>query len=379
MNGQEISVRYWENHVRHVRAHRQVVESLLQKWDLTSETLGFAEASGDEMDRDLRAIDILMHHINEHLHYPQSERGMLYPMGKEVWIAGGKVLTERRSEFGNPYKAFQFDRDIAGNFWGQSLMSYLVPMQEAFNYLVNKIETHADLVANSRTFYNARLKILWDEIKAKIKGKTPTGILIPTDGPPGGGNIFSDSGGNMPGYIFTMLGALEQWGYKLGGFTEVMQGTVPAYASGRAIGQALQSAGVRIRKGVKHLGWYYQAKFRDYIKYLKFADQTTVFNVLDGNKNERIALSDIDFDAIDDVRIDVRNVLGSWREEQFDKLTGIMERNPALAQIILPALLQYLDENLDTGKLDREGQLESSLAVLHDEMGMMKAGMKKNG
>lgn len=381
LNGQEISAKYWENHVRHIRAHKQVVNSLLQKWDLTSEMFGAGgvEASGDEMDRDLRAIEILMAHINEHLQFPQSERGMLYPMGKEIWIAGGKVLAERKSEFGNPYKAFQFDRDIAGNFWGRSLMSYLVPMQEAFNYLVNKIETHADLVANSRMFYNARLKVLWDKIREKMKGKTPVGVMIPTDGPPGAGNIVWDNGGSMPGYIFQMLGALEQWGYKLGGFTEVMQGSVPAYASGRAIGQALQSAGVRIRKSVKHLGWYYQAKFRDYIKYLRYADQTTIFNILDGNKNERVALSDIDFDAIDDVRIDVRNVLGSWREEQFDKLTGIMERNPALAQIILPALVQYLDENLDTKKLDREGQLESSLAVLHDELGMMKAGMKSNG
>ena len=384
MEGLDIRVEAWENHAKHIEQHVRAVREMQDKWSIPR----LAERgvpvmpeqmsiSSDEMDRDILGMTKLIEHVREHLLYPQAERGLVRPHGREVWICQGEVLSDRPSAFGNPYKAYQFDRDIAGNFWLKSLIIYMVPVQEAFNYLTSKVMAHADLVANGRTYYNARLKILWDKVKEKLQGgKAPIGIMIPTDGPPAG-NIFTDYGGEMPGYIFHLMGALEQWAYKLGGFTEVQQGVVPAYASGKAIGSAIQSAGVRIRKGVKHLGWYYQDKFREYIKYLRYADPLTVFRILGkDNMPQVVAWRDIDWDAIEDVRIDVRNVLGTFREMQFEKLSAVMAGNPMLAQIILPALAEYLDVPIDTAKADREGQLENTLGILHDQLTFLREDIK---
>lgn len=384
MEGLTIKVQTHENHPKHVADHVRQVRDLQKKWNIAmiSGNNGLpimpeqVQVIEEEMDRDLRTIYVLLEHIDEHMNYPQADKGLIRPFGREVWMCQGRILSEGPSPFGNPYRAFQLDQDIAGNFWNKALMSYVVPIQQEFNFLVSKIADHAELVANGRMFYNARLKILWDKVKEQTKGKPKAGIMIPTDGPPQG-NVYWDYGGEMPGYVFHLLNSLEQWAYKVGGFTEVMQGQVPAYASGRAMASAIQSAGVRIRKAVKHLGWYYQAKFRDYIKYLKYADETTVWRIIgENNQEQMIAYTDIDWDAMHDVRIDVRNVLGTWREQQFEKMTAILERNPGLAEIILPALAKYLDLPIDMQKLNREQVLENALAQTHDEMTMMKAQMK---
>jgi hypothetical protein len=384
--GLEIKVQAHENHPKHVQAHMAAIMQIQEMYGLalfsgaevgklTAPAGGFGPTS-DQMAKDLDAMQRMIEHVNEHLEYPQADKGLLRPRGREVWICQGALLEDRASQFGNPYHAFQFDRSISGNFWGKSLMSYMVPVQREFEYIAGKIATHANLVANGRLFYNARLQIMWDKIKAKTKNKAPVGMLIPTNGPPAQ-NIIWDYGGAMPGYVFEFMMMLEQMMYKIGGYSEVMQGSVPAYASGKAIGQAIQSAGVRIRKGVKHLGWYYQTKFRDYIKYLKYADPTTMWRVIGkDNREEIVNWMDIDWDAMEDVRIDVRNVLGQWREEQFAKIQAVLERNPMLTEMLLPAMMEYLDIRVDTTKMNREAELSNALAVAHDELGMAKAQMK---
>ena len=383
--GQDSKVQGWENHVRHIRVHKKDILTLLGKWGFgeTMDRTGLpvvpeqATIGNDEMERDWIALNLVFKHIQEHLMFPQTERGLRFPLGKEVWMCQNKILQVRPSVFGNPYHGFQLDQDPSGNFWGESLMEYLLPVQEQFNRLVSKTFVHADLVANGRMFYNARLGILWDKVKEKIpKGKVPVGMMIPTDGSPKDA-VYWDYGGSMPSYVFTLLMAFEQWAYKLGGFTEVQQGQVPAYASGTAMNTALRGAGVRIRRGVKHLGWFYQRKFRLLIKYLAHADPMSIYRMIgDNNQDEIVAFSDIEWDAIDDVRVDVRNVLGSWREEQREHLMMIIERRPELAEIILPELQKMMDVNFDLEKLDREKQLEQALAVAHDQLTQMKEQIK---
>jgi len=381
----DINVHWWENHPEHVKRHVRYLREIQARWDLERLADGRGlpmlqeniQVVNDAMEQDLRVASVLVQHINEHLEYPQSEKGMLYPHGREVWLCQGKVLLERASRFGNPYHAFHFDRDLAGNFWGKSLMSYIVGIQESFNKLISKVDLHADIVANGRFFYNSRSKILWDKVLQRMKDKKGRIVAmgIPVNGSPRD-NVMWDYGGQMPAFVFNLLGMLERLAYSIGGYTEVMQGQIPDYASGAALGKAIQSAGVRIRKGVKHLGWYYRDKYRDYIKYLKHTDPLQIYRVL-GEDDETVyhAFMNIDWDAMSDVRIDVRNVLGTFREEQFAKLQGILERAPNLAPVLLPAMAQFIDVPIDTKKLDREQELQNALGVAHDELGAIKAEM----
>jgi len=53
-----------------------------------------------------------------------------------------------------------------------------------------------------------------------------------------------------------------------------------------------------------------------------------------------------------------------------------MAGNPMLAQIILPALAEYLDVPIDTAKADREGQLENTLGILHDQLTFLREDIK---
>jgi hypothetical protein len=380
--GGKLVAKAHENHIRHVEHHRRMVNEILGRWGLSDvdEMKGQEQAlpvQGGNFEQDYRTASALMAHIAQHLEFPQAEQGLVYPQGRELWVCQGVVLDDRVSMLGNPYKGYQFIRDIGGNFFGRSLMDYLLPLQEQFNLLVTKIAIHADVVANGRFFYNDRLNILWDKVKEKTGGKIPVGFGIPVDGSPRDG-ILWDYGGNMPGYVFQLLGALEQWAYKVGGFTEVMQGSVPAYASGSAMGQAVSAAGVRIRKGVKHLGWYYRDLFRELIKYLKYADPSTMYNLLSSEDKleEQATLMNINFDAFSDVRIDTRNVLGSWRESQFDKLAMIVQRQPMLGQILIAKMLEYIDvAGVDLQQLDQRQAMESALGQAHDALSVKRAGM----
>lgn len=380
----DIGVHDWENHVLHVEKHIAYVRELQAKWDLAqlSGPAGLPildqafEVIAPEMEADARKIGALIEHIKEHKNYPMADKGLKYPHGREIWICQDKVLLDRASAFGNPYHAFQFDRDIGGNFWGKSLMAYMAPLQEAFNKLITKVDKHADIVANGRFFFNSRSKIMWDKLKRALTGQRAVAMGIPVNGNPRE-NIYWDYGGTMPAHVFQLLGMLERLAYSIGGYTEVMQGQVPDYSSGAAIGKAIQSAGVRIRKGVKHLGWFYRDKYRDYVKYLKHTDPLQVFKYY-GKDDEMVyhAFMNIDWDAMSDVRIDVRNVLGTYREEQFAKLQGILEKNPNLANILLPAMAEFIDVPIDTDQLNKEQDLQNALSVMHDQVGQMRAEMK---
>jgi hypothetical protein len=384
----DIEPHWWENHPAHIDAHTKYIRLIQSKYNLAMLTNPMSglpafeknfEVVAGEMEADVRKLTALIAHVNEHLNYPQSQIDRIYPHGREIWMCQGEVLLDRASQFGNPYKAYQFDRDLIGDFWGGALMGYMQPIQDAFNKIITKVDRHADIVANGRFFYNARSKILWDKVLTKLqeKGGRLVAQGIPVQGSPRD-NIMWDYGGQMPAYVFSLLAMLERLAYSIGGYTEVMQGQIPDYASGAALGRAIQSAGVRIRKGVKHLGWYYRDKYRDYIKYLSKSDPLQIFKTI-GENNEVVyhAFQNIDWDAMRDVRIDVRNVLGSYREEQFAKLDAILSKTPALAQVLLPAMLELIDVNIDMKQLDRTQEMDKALSVAHDQLTLAKAQMKK--
>lgn len=376
-----LRTKWWENHAKHINAHRQLYAEIAAMHELEIDVsregvpniYNTPSSPDPQLEQDIMTLQRLQEHIKEHANYPIREKGLVNPHGVEVWMANDKVLNVSKAKFGNPYVSYQFDRSVKRSFWGRSLMHYMRPLNNQFNIMVDKISKHANVVANGRCYYNARLQILWDKVRKKAKGRVPVGMYIPTKGSPRD-NILWDYGGTMPPYVFQLLGAIEQWCYKIGGFTEVMQGGVPAYASGAAMGRALQSAGVRIRKGVKHLGWYYREKFRRYIHFMTMASDAQVFRIVGPeNETEFVAYQDIDWDAWEDVRIDTRNMIGTWREEQFEKLSVLLQKAPHLAELIIPALAQYLDIPIDTQNVQRTQQLENALSITHDQMGQMNA------
>lgn len=142
-----------------------------------------------------------------------------YPQGRHVVWCDGQVLYEGD----NPYGCIPYVKQpgivVPGRFWSDSVVTQLRPIQARLNKLISQIAENVGKFGNPSLLIDALANVQYSGVPGeviKFQGTTPNPVPQFLQPP------------NMPGYVFDLLGQVEQSIREISGQFEVSQGTVPS-------------------------------------------------------------------------------------------------------------------------------------------------------
>lgn len=311
-----------ENHVEHLKAHREELER-----------------SDPEIQP--RKIQLLMKHISDHEGYPQDETRAKYPNGRVVTISQGVLLRDIPNPLPIPWRDIFIKWGVFKNsrsYWDKSLVKDMYDIQDMLNHRRNSIHQNINLCTNGYFKYHQSLSDFVNKNKRALSNIVGKGIPFNTNPD----EFKYEFGEPLPQHFFQEMMMLEGTMDRRAGHEELTAGRYPEGSPpGITVSQLLQEGKTVIRMILRHYAGALKQMGRNAIMIMtEYVSPEKMFRIMgDDNKPQLVRWGDLkDKAGLYDIRVDVATMLSSSRQERFRQAVELAGAGVYDAQAVLDAI-----------------------------------------